>query len=55
MNNQIYCKDKHFLYFYDPDMFRGEFIGLNGSADFYADNVRIAPKLHEKGGEDVNL
>lgn len=26
---------------YDPDieMFRGEFIGLNGGTDFYADNV----------------
>ena len=26
---------------YDPDMalFRGEFIGLNGYADFYADNI----------------
>ena len=26
---------------YDPDIqkFRGEFIGLNGGADFYADNV----------------
>lgn len=23
----------------DIDMFRGEFIGLNGGADFYADNV----------------
>ncbi|HGY0482234.1 TPA: type II toxin-antitoxin system HicB family antitoxin [Salmonella enterica subsp. enterica serovar Derby] len=27
---------------FDPeiDMFRGEFIGLNGGADFYADNVK---------------
>jgi len=27
---------------YDPDieLFRGEFIGLNGSADFYADNIK---------------
>lgn len=26
---------------YDPEltMFRGEFIGLNGGADFYSDNV----------------
>ncbi|MEN2827324.1 type II toxin-antitoxin system HicB family antitoxin [Mannheimia haemolytica] len=26
---------------YDPEteLFRGEFIGLNGGADFYADNV----------------
>ena len=27
---------------YDPDieLFRGEFIGLNGSADFYSDNIK---------------
>jgi predicted HicB family RNase H-like nuclease len=27
---------------YDPDigMFRGEFVGLNGGADFYADNIK---------------
>ena len=33
---------------YDPDidMFRGEFIGLNGSADFYADNIKT---LKEEG------
>jgi predicted HicB family RNase H-like nuclease len=33
---------------YDPDieMFRGEFTGLNGGADFYADSVA---KLREEG------
>jgi predicted HicB family RNase H-like nuclease len=33
---------------YDPEieMFRGEFIGLNGSADFYADNIK---KLKKEG------
>lgn len=33
---------------YDPDiaMFRGEFIGLNGGADFYADSI---PKLRKEG------
>ncbi|CBJ43526.1 type II toxin-antitoxin system HicB family antitoxin [Ralstonia solanacearum] len=33
---------------YDPDieMFRGEFVGLNGGADFYAADV---PGLHREG------
>lgn len=31
---------------YDPEieMFRGEFIGLNGSADFYANNIETLKK-----------
>jgi len=31
---------------YDPEieMFRGEFIGLNGGADFYADNIEALKK-----------
>lgn len=34
---------------YDPDidMFRGEFIGLNGGADFYADNIKTLKKEGE--------
>jgi predicted HicB family RNase H-like nuclease len=34
---------------YDPDidMFRGEFVGLNGSADFYADNIKTLKKEGE--------
>jgi len=37
---------------FDPDinMFRGEFIGLNGSADFYADSVE---KLIEEGRKSL--
>ena len=33
---------------FDPeiDMFRGEFVGLNGSADFYADSIE---KLRHEG------
>lgn len=33
---------------YDPEiqMFRGEFVGLNGGADFYADSIR---KLRREG------
>nr|WP_255762508.1 type II toxin-antitoxin system HicB family antitoxin [Halomonas alkalisoli] len=39
---------------YDPDieMFRGEFIGLNGSADFYADSVA---KLREEGRDSLRV
>ena len=31
---------------YDPEieMFRGEFVGLNGSADFYANNIETLKK-----------
>ena len=34
---------------YDPeiDMFRGEFIGINGGADFYADNIEDLKKEGE--------
>ena len=42
MNNIMKFKNNYkALIVYDPDidMFRGEFIGLNGSADFYAKNV----------------
>jgi predicted HicB family RNase H-like nuclease len=38
--------------FYDPDidMFRGEFVGLNGGADFYATTV---PKLKAEGARSL--
>lgn len=38
--------------FYDPDidMFRGEFVGLNGSADFYATTV---PRLKAEGARSL--
>ena len=42
MNNIMKFKNSYkALITYDPDidMFRGEFIGLNGGADFYAKNV----------------
>ena len=43
MINLIKINDVNAFIQYDPDidMFRGEFIGLNGSADFYADNIKI--------------
>lgn len=39
---------------YDPDieMFRGEFIGLNGGADFYATDIE---QLKKEGKQSLNL
>ncbi len=39
---------------YDPDidLFRGEFIGLNGGADFYAATVQ---DLHEEGRQSLKV
>ena len=48
MMNLIEINDVKAFIQYDPDidMFRGEFIGLNGGADFYADNIKT---LKEEG------
>ena len=39
---------------YDPEisMFRGEFVGLNGGADFYADSIR---KLRKEGKTSLKV
>ncbi|WP_233869271.1 type II toxin-antitoxin system HicB family antitoxin [Paraburkholderia adhaesiva] len=39
---------------YDPEieMFRGEFVGLNGGADFYATDVA---GLHREGEQSLNV
>ena len=39
---------------YDPEtaLFRGEFVGLNGGADFYADNVA---DLHKEGAASLQV
>ena len=39
---------------YDPtiDMFRGEFIGLSGGADFYASNIK---ELHKEGETSLKV
>jgi len=39
---------------YDPDieLFRAEFVGLNGGADFYADTVK---KLHVEGRKSLKV
>lgn len=49
MNNLMTFSDYKALITYDPDidMFRGEFIGLNGGADFYADNISDLKKEGE--------
>lgn len=41
MNNVLVIDNEKAVVSYDPelDMFRGEFLGLNGGADFYSDNV----------------
>jgi len=36
----------------DVDMFRGEFVGLNGGADFYAKDIN---GLHEEGMISLNV
>ena len=42
MMNIIEINGEKAVVAYDPDVqkFRGEFVGLNGGADFYADNVK---------------
>ncbi|WP_165008729.1 type II toxin-antitoxin system HicB family antitoxin [Neisseria yangbaofengii] len=48
MNNIMIINGRKAVIQYDPEteMLRGEFIGLNGGADFYADNVA---DLHKEG------
>lgn len=42
MNNLMTIKNQKAVISFDPEinMFRGEFVGLSGGADFYADNVK---------------
>jgi predicted HicB family RNase H-like nuclease len=42
MNNVIEIEGEKAVIAFDPDiqMLRGEFVGLNGGADFYAESVR---------------
>ena len=41
MQNIMMINDHKAIIQYDPelDLFRGEFVGLNGGADFYADSI----------------
>lgn len=49
MNNIMAFDNYKAVISYDPEieMFRGEFIGLNGGADFYADNIADLKKEGE--------
>jgi len=40
------------IYDEDVDMFRGEFVGLNGGADFYAKDIK---GLHEEGATSLSV
>ena len=46
MMNTIKINDYRAVIAYDPDieMFRGEFVGLNGYADFYAKDIENLKK-----------
>lgn len=48
MKNVITINNHTAVIVFDPEteMFRGEFLNLNGSADFYANN---AQELHQEG------
>ncbi|MBA3981358.1 MAG: toxin-antitoxin system HicB family antitoxin [Alcanivorax sp.] len=48
MKNMMVIQGYRAVVHYDPEinLFRGEFTGLNGGADFYADNVKA---LREEG------
>lgn len=47
--NQLSINGYSAVVTYDPDieLFRGEFVGLNGGADFYADNINDLKKEGE--------
>lgn len=53
MNNQMMINSHVAVIGFDPDvgLFRGEFVGLNGGADFYADSV---DSLHTEGELSLN-
>ncbi|PLR45438.1 type II toxin-antitoxin system HicB family antitoxin [Chimaeribacter arupi] len=54
MINTLKVKDHVAVIMFDPDieMFSGEFIGLNGGADFYASSV---DKLKEEGAKSLSI
>lgn len=54
MNNIMIIDGYRAVIQYDPDieMFRGEFTGLNGGADFYADSVA---KLRDEGKTSLRI
>ena len=54
MINTMKVKGYHAVIKYDPEieMFRGEFLNLNGGADFYADNI---PELKKEAAKSLTL
>ena len=54
MNNVMEINGHKAIIQYDPEteLLRGEFIGLNGGADFYADNVT---DLHKEGAASLQV
>ncbi|QMT40400.1 type II toxin-antitoxin system HicB family antitoxin [Neisseria shayeganii] len=54
MNNIMEINGHKAVIQYDPEteLLRGEFIGLNGGADFYADNVA---DLHKEGAASLAI
>lgn len=54
MNNIMIINGHRAVIQYDPDieMLRGEFVGLNGGADFYADNLA---DLHKEGEKSLEV
>src|SRR5258705_8217889 len=54
MNNVMIIDGQKAVISYDPDikMFRGEFVSLNGGADFYATNVN---KLEIEGRKSLKV
>lgn len=54
MNNMMVIDGHRAVVQYDPDidMFRGEFMGLNGGADFYAPDVE---GLHREGAISLKV
>ncbi|AUN95123.1 DNA repair protein [Pseudazoarcus pumilus] len=53
MQNTMTINDHLAVINYDPEveMFRGEFVGLNGGADFYAASIG---ELHEEGARSLH-
>jgi len=53
MNTMIINDQKaHISYDEDIELFRGEFIGLNGGAEFYAEDIK---GLHKEGATSLNV
>ena len=54
MRNVMMINDHKAIIQYDPELglFRGEFVGLNGGADFYADSINA---LQHEGEQSLQI